>query len=444
METWTSALLSPSVSLIRGEYGFELKARESIDVGSALVRVPSAVAITAEGALRSPTVASLVNRQTEAHVTMAAWLLDARRTNGTHGDYARALNDADIDCTLLWSTEELGMLQTSRAANKAWALRGWALAEYGQMGAPHFSEAEFLWSLCAIWSRSFQMQCAEPDCGGAAGTSGGVWRVLAPGADLLNHDPHNPAAELQVRADGARPEMWQQTAVAADGSTASSTDGDSAVAAALAQVAASWSAAADSDEEESRDALVLRAKRKLNPGDDVTLDYGPRANAELLTTHGFALPSNAAESCPIDLGIVDNDPLAPIKRKLLEAGNISAPYDLSPSALTSDSSLLVALRIIAANAHELKGQAYAPAFEGKPLSARNERRWRQMLRERVGIMLRNAEGESTAEEDAALLETLGAPGRERSEMRRHAAILTRLGEKRNLKAVLEVLAGLAK
>ena len=167
-------------------------------------------------------------------------------------------------------------------------------------------------------------------------------------------------------------------------------------------------------------------------------------NAELLTTHGFALPSNAAESCPIDLGIVDNDPLAPIKRKLLEAGNISAPYDLSPSALTSDSSLLVALRIIAANAHELKGQAYAPAFEGKPLSARNERRWRQMLRERVGIMLRNAEGESTAEEDAALLETLGAPGRERSEMRRYAAILTRLGEKRNLKAVLEVLAGLAK
>ena len=59
-------------------------------------------------------------------------------------------------------------------------------------------------------------------------------------------------------------------------------------------------------------------------------------------------------------------------------------------------------------------------------------------------MLRNAEGESTAEEDAALLETLGAPGRERSEMRRHAAILTRLGEKRNLRAVLGVLAGLAK
>ena len=52
---------------------------------------------------------------------MAAWLLDARRTNGTHGDYARALNDADIDCTLLWSTEELGMLQASGTANKAWA-----------------------------------------------------------------------------------------------------------------------------------------------------------------------------------------------------------------------------------------------------------------------------------------------------------------------------------
>ena len=151
-----------------------------------------------------------MTRDTEAHVTLAAWLLHARKNStGVHGQYARALADADIDCTLLWSESELAMLQASRAAAKAQVLGTWATGQWQQMQTRALPaslvnpEADFRWALCAVWSRSFQLQCADDSCGGAAGTSGGVWRVLAPGADLLNHDDADAAAELQLRAQGA-------------------------------------------------------------------------------------------------------------------------------------------------------------------------------------------------------------------------------------------------
>ena len=54
-------------------------------------------------------------------------------------------------------------------------------------------------------------------------------------------------------------------------------------------------------------------------------------------------------------------------------------------------------------------------------------------------LLRRAEAETTAEADAAQLAALGPPGRERARMRRHAALLTRSGEKRLLRDVLQTL-----
>jgi hypothetical protein len=118
---------------------------------------------------------------------------------------------------------------------------------------------------------------------------------------------------------------------------------------------------------------------------------------------------------------------------------VSSPFMLSTSALTTDSDLLVALRILAASAPELAGRAYAPAFVGQPLSAKNERRWQRMLRERVRTMLASAEAHTSAAEDEALLQQTGAPGRERAAMRRYAALVTRLGEKQLLRDVLRAL-----
>ena len=82
--------------------------------------------------------------------------------------------------------------------------------------------------------------------------------------------------------------------------------------------------------------------------EEVFLDYGPRSNAELLTTHGFALPRDPHGTIPLALEPTATDETAPMKRKILAAGNLHAPFLLSPELLRVDSDVLVALRIIAA------------------------------------------------------------------------------------------------
>ncbi|KAL3910336.1 MAG: hypothetical protein SGPRY_009094 [Prymnesium sp.] len=245
----------------------------------------------------------------------------------------------------------------------------------------------------------------------------------------------------------------------------------------------------------TRDVLV-HAKKVKGEAAGVLLDYGPRSNAELITTHGFAVAHNPHETVPITLAprgeqehrpspfsslpAPSNPPPAPpcvgsfpasiplstlsirlpilplplqiqtsaaVKSAILAAGNISGPFALSPRALASDSDLLVALRLIAATPTEL--QRYADAFQGSPLSARNERKWRKMLLETVEALLVEAEQETSAEEDRQLLRNgPGRPvvingsssrgssrGNRVSERRRRAAILCRLGEKTLLRDV---------
>ena len=459
MEAWAAAVLSPNLLVANGAYGFSVHARSAIEKGDLLVRVPAELAVTAESALRGPTVQALVSRETEAHVTIAVWLLHAATLQHAHGDYSRALSEADIDCTLSWSEAELSLLQQSRAAGKAHHMQAWAQDEWLKITKrPAFAASpmgnssslpDFRWALCAVWSRSFQMRCASADCDGAAGTSGGVWRVLAPGADLLNHAGDGASAVLEVRADGAQPEKWgavNSTTVAIDtgGATggapaAEASAGADASDAARATAAASWSRGNLAALADASAALMLRAARRIEAGEEVTLDYGARSNSELLTTHGFALPNNPNEATPLSLEPASADPLGEIKRKLLTLGNLSPPYALSAKALSSDSDIVVALRIGSANAAELQGQDYQNAFKGLPLSARNERRWRSMLRERVTALLGHVEAETTASVDEAILIQMGPPSRERSSMRKRGALLTRLGEKQSLHDVLAAL-----
>eukprot|EP00908_Phaeocystis_cordata_P013566 Transcript_24632.p1 GENE.Transcript_24632~~Transcript_24632.p1 ORF type:complete len:328 (+),score=125.99 Transcript_24632:24-986(+) len=209
------------------------------------------------------------------------------------------------------------------------------------------------------------------------------------------------------------------------------------------------------------EAFVLRASRDLEAGAEVLLDYGPRPNFELLTTHGFALRDNPHEAVLLELGPREADPLAPLKARILDAGNITAPFALSPRALHGDTDLLVALRVIAATASELR--SYHAAFEGRPLSTRNERHWRLLLRDTVSALLEEAEAETSAEQDELLLQELQRPrsaavARPRSgwsasnrsfggggalekraaaatQRRRQAAVTCRLGEKLLLHAV---------
>jgi len=196
----------------------------------------------------------------------------------------------------------------------------------------------------------------------------------------------------------------------------------------------------------------------------VLLDYGPRSNAQLLNTHGFALPTTAHEQLQLELRPPADDPLAPLKVRILEAGNLTSPYSLGRSSLSSDSNLLVALRVLAATRDELagseqtgdKGRGYARAFEGSPISQGNELRWQEMLARRLRPLLEEREALSTGLEDAALLGAsdaarLGAPlaagaaQRSRGHLelgsRRRLAVVTRASEKLMLRQLLAELEG---
>jgi hypothetical protein len=189
-------------------------------------------------------------------------------------------------------------------------------------------------------------------------------------------------------------------------------------------------------------------------GLQVLLDYGLRTNAELLSSRGLALAHNPHDAVPITLAPRDENAAA--KAALLAAANVSAPFGLSVRALQGDSDLLVALRVIAATPTELARSG--EAFRGQPLSARNERKWRLLLRETVEALLMEAEQETSAEEDRRLLAKMQPRNRTkssssgsmprirpeirpggRSERRRRAALVCRLGEKMLLRAVLDEL-----
>ena len=73
-------------------------------------------------------------------------------------------------------------------------------------------------------------------------------------------------------------------------------------------------------------------------------------------------------------------------------------------ALRSDSDLLVALRVMVADADELR--RYAAAFRGEALSGRNEERWRALLLRQAEALLAVHERTSTAAQDTERIEPL--------------------------------------
>jgi hypothetical protein len=461
MERLAAAFISPALRLDSGPYGLSLRAHSRpIEAGEPLVLVPAAQAITAEAVLRDapPDFAPLLSHEREADTTMAIWLLYAGRnvSRPFEAGYVKALREeADIDCTLLWTEDELSKLQRSRAARRARSLRAWAAEEWRRLASSSpwmdsplqstVGESNFRWALCAVWSRSFQYSCAEPSCGGAAGSSGGLWRVLAPAADLLNHAGEDANAELQLRAAEGRPERWHQNRsdrAPPDGTRLTAAD-DSSASQPGPEPSQSWASMAEDD---GTDALVLRARRRIDVGVEVTLDYGVRSNADLLTTHGFALEKNPAESSPLGLEPSAADPLREAKALLLASANLSLPgtYELCARHLRRPASdMLLALRVHAANGYELGRLAAEPEarrewMEGAALSTRNERRWRALVRTRASALLEELETETTGDEDAALLRE-HAPQRELASMRERAALLTRFGEKALLREVLDEL-----
>ena len=431
--------LHSALTIAPGRYGLHVETNAGIRAGTTLLAIPGDLLITSNSARRASkllgvSTAGVELVHEEAHVAMAVWLMNATahpEAAPRHAGWLAALPKA-FDCTIEWSEAELAHLQASHARSRANNLRRWADAEHGRLISKHaaasgsaWSQERFRWALCAVWSRSFHLQQ-------------GSWRVLPPAADFFNHAvaPSVPSAHLEVMTDEETSldeiDDDESTRVAAEAAVRAA---DAASAADEARVAGDGRGIASAAAGGGATATVrFVAIRDLGVAEHVEIDYGGRSNAEMLTTHGFAIYANAHESLPLSLAPTAGDPLGAIKAKILAAGNLSVPFALSVGALHTDSDLLVALRILVSSADELKH--YSRAFRGEPVSERNERRWRVVLRQHADALLREREAQTTAEEDAALLAALPL---EQASGRKAAALVTRLGEKRLLARVLAEL-----
>ena len=255
----------------------------------------------------------------EAHVAMAVWLLNATTSRAPPpnlGGWLKAL-PTSLDCTIEWSESELAHLQASTARTRAGQLRRWVDAEHARLfpasgaGTWHPSHAQFRWALCAVWSRSFHLE-------------GGHWRVLAPGADFFDDAvaPAEVAAKLELIEDRAAdstsctsPADCGHAVDAAD--SAADADAADANAANAAEDSGADSGSGDGDGGSMGESvsIVFRSTRALAAGEAVEIDYGGRPNAQLVTTHGFAIQGNPHESIPLSLAPSESDPLGPVKRK---------------------------------------------------------------------------------------------------------------------------------
>ena len=121
LDSWArinTTILSPALEVAQDPStgsGFAVVTRRAVHEGHALVRMPSGLALSADGAVRA--LPKLLTPQMEAHVSIAAWfmrLIDV--PPAPLRTYLKSLrSDAEVDCTLRWSDEELALLQTSLA-----------------------------------------------------------------------------------------------------------------------------------------------------------------------------------------------------------------------------------------------------------------------------------------------------------------------------------------
>lgn len=79
------------------------------------------------------------------------------------------------------------------------------------------------------------------------------------------------------------------------------------------------------DYDSSANMLRCYAMRDFEPGQEVTIFYGKRTNAEFFIHNGFVFPDNRYDAVDIKLGVSKQDPLFAVKAKLCE------DHDLTPS-----------------------------------------------------------------------------------------------------------------
>ena len=115
LQRWAHSFVLSSSLTVSLAHGFAVTASQPIGEGEVLLRVPQRLVLSADGAVAA--LPGILDRATEAHVSLAAWLMQlTERPPRPLRSYLASLSAAEIDCTLLWRPDELGLLGQEQTA----------------------------------------------------------------------------------------------------------------------------------------------------------------------------------------------------------------------------------------------------------------------------------------------------------------------------------------
>ncbi|XP_071161470.1 actin-histidine N-methyltransferase-like [Mytilus edulis] len=158
------------------------------------------------------------------------------------------------------------------------------------------------------------------------------------------------------------------------------------------------------------------ALKEFKQGDQISIFYGARSNAELLVHNGFVYPENDMDRTAIKLGISKSDSLIDKKTKLLTALGLapSRMFFIYSGEIPVDPHLVSFLRVFNMTEDEISCYDCENMTEedlekmgdvNTPINVENEEKLWKFLETRLALLLRAYD--TTAEEDENLLKEAG-------------------------------------
>ncbi|CAC5396741.1 SETD3 [Mytilus coruscus] len=160
------------------------------------------------------------------------------------------------------------------------------------------------------------------------------------------------------------------------------------------------------------------ALKEFKQGEQISIFYGARSNAELLVHNGFVYPENDMDRTAIKLGISKSDSLIDKKTKLLTALGLapSRMFFIYSGEIPVDPHLVSFLRVFNMTEDEISCYDCENMTEedlekmgdvNTPINVENEEKLWKFLETRLALLLRAYD--TTAEEDTNLLKESGIP-----------------------------------
>jgi len=167
----------------------------------------------------------------------------------------------------------------------------------------------------------------------------------------------------------------------------------------------------------------------INSSSPVELSIGARSNSQLLLSHGFTIDNNDHDQVQLTVKVSEDDPFHSVKTAMLKNQGIKDDTTFIISKLGLSKGLLAAMRLQALRPSEF--DRYTRAFQGKPVSLRNELEVYRTLVVACQQLLKRYK--TSYQQDVELLKT------ELTHNVRNAVVL-RKGEKETLLMTIDLVA----